>query len=308
MELIRGIHNIRPKHKGCVLTIGNFDGVHLGHQAVIKGLIQDAKQYQLPSTVMIFEPQPQEYFRKSDAPARLTRLRDKLALLSQLGVERVICIKFNEKFANQFADEFVEHVLVEKLGVAALTVGDDFRFGKGRSGNYQMLQISGASHGFNVKSTASLRQKDCRVSSTAIRLALSQGDIHLANEMLGRTYSVIGKVVHGWKKGRELGFPTANIPLKRQVSPLSGVYCVQVTVASKIYYGVANIGTKPTFNGKRTLLEAHLFDFNCDLYGQIIEVAPVHKLRDEIKFDSFAQLTAQISRDVDDAKAYFDLI
>jgi riboflavin kinase/FMN adenylyltransferase len=308
MELIRGIHNIRPKHKGCVLTIGNFDGVHLGHQAVIKGLIQDAKEYQLPSTVMIFEPQPQEYFRKSDAPARLTRLRDKLALLSKLGVERVICIKFNEAFANQSAAEFVEHILVDKLGVVALTVGDDFRFGKGRTGNYEMLQTSGAQLGFKVKSTASLRQQDCRVSSTAIRIALSNGEIALANEMLSRPYSVIGKVAHGWKKGRELGFPTANIPLKRQVSPLSGVYCVQVTVADKIYYGVANIGIKPTFNGKRTLLEAHLFDFNRDLYGQIIEVAPVHKLRDEKKFDSFSELTTQISCDVEAAKAYFDLI
>lgn len=308
MELIRGIHNIRPKHRGCVLTIGNFDGVHLGHQAVIKGLIKDAKEHQLPSTVMIFEPQPQEYFRKGDAPARLTRLRDKLALLEKLGVERVICIKFNETFANQSADEFVQRILVEKLGIVALTVGDDFRFGKGRAGNYEMLQTNGTLYDFKVKSTASLRQKDCRVSSTAIRNALNQGDIEIANDMLSRPYSVTGKVVHGWKKGRELGFPTANIPLKRQVSPLSGVYCVKVTVADKSYYGVANIGIKPTFNGKRTLLEAHLFDFNCDLYGQVIEVAPMRKLRDEKKFDSFSELTTQISCDVEAAKAYFDLI
>ena len=172
MELIRGIHNIRDKHKGCVLTIGNYDGVHLGHQAVIKGLIHDAERLGLPSTVMIFEPQPQEYFSKCKAPARLTRLRDKLKLLANLGVERVISVNFNAKFAGQSAAEFINDVLINKLGVAALTVGDDFRFGKGREGDYEMLTHSAKTHNIEVKNTQSLRQKDCRVSSTAVRNAL----------------------------------------------------------------------------------------------------------------------------------------
>jgi riboflavin kinase/FMN adenylyltransferase len=308
MELIRGIHNIRPKHRGCVVTIGNFDGVHLGHQAVIKGLLSDAKQHQLPSTVMIFEPQPQEYFTKDAAPARLTPLRDKLRLLSQAGVERVICVNFNEKFAKQSAQQFVQDVLVDKLGVKALTVGDDFRFGKGRFGDYEMLVNSGAVYNFTVKSTTSFRRQDCRVSSTAIRQALANSDMRSASEMLDRSYKITGKVVHGWKKGRMLGFPTANVFLKRQVSPLNGVYCVKVYIDYKEYSGVANIGVKPTFNGKRSLLEAHIFNFSHTIYGQVIEVEPLRKLRDEKKFDSIADLTSQIAKDVESAKNYFDLI
>lgn len=305
MELIRGIHNIRPKHRGCVVTIGNFDGVHLGHQAVIKGLLSDAKQHQLPSTVMIFEPQPQEYFTKDAAPARLTPLRDKLRLLSQAGVERVICVNFNEKFAKQSAQQFVQDVLVDKLGVKALTVGDDFRFGKGRFGDYEMLVNSGAIYNFTVKSTTSFRRQDCRVSSTAIRQALANSDMRSASEMLDRSYKITGKVVHGWKKGRMLGFPTANVFLKRQVSPLNGVYCVKVYIDDKEYSGVANIGVKPTFNGKRSLLEAHIFNFSHTIYGQVIEVEPLRKLRDEKKFDSIADLTSQIAKDVESAKKLF---
>lgn len=308
MELIRGIHNIRDKHKGCVLTIGNFDGVHLGHQSVISGLINDAKTHNLPSTVMVFEPQPQEYFAKDKAPARLTKLRDKLAKFKQLGVERVICINFNAKFAQFDAQQFIINVLVNKLGVKALTVGDDFRFGYKRTGDFAMLERVGAQYDFTVKSTASFRKLACRVSSTAIRQALTEANFEHAEAMLGTRYSMVGKVSHGWKKGRELGFPTANVPLKRQVSPLSGVYCVKVLIANKEFFGVANIGVKPTFNGSRSLLEAHLFNTDQDLYGQIIEVEPVYKLRDEKKFDSFTDLTAQIAKDVDLAKAYFNLI
>ncbi len=307
MELIRGIHNIRDKHHGCVLTIGNFDGVHLGHREVIKGLLRDAQALQLPSTVMIFEPQPQEFFRKDQAPARLTRLRDKLALLAKLGVERVICVSFNAKFANYGAEEFVRQVLVSKLGVKALTIGDDFRFGRGREGDFSLLQAIGEQANMAVKSTESFKKANARVSSTAIRNALKEGDLRLAKEMLGHNYTISGRVIHGWKKGRELGFPTANVALKRQVCPLGGVFAVQVNIAGRLVNGVANVGNKPTFNGTRALLEVHLFDFEESIYGQFIEVKLMHKLRDEQKFNGLDELVQQIQRDAIAAKQFFTL-
>ncbi|WP_440053618.1 bifunctional riboflavin kinase/FAD synthetase [Pseudoalteromonas sp. T1lg65] len=307
MQLIRGIHNIRAHHFGCVLTIGNFDGVHLGHVEVLKGLIADAKHYQLPSTVMLFEPQPLEFFAKDKAPARLTRLRDKLALLESLGIDRVICVNFNRNFAAQDAELFITDVLIDKLGTKALTVGDDFRFGKDRAGDFTMLKRIGGPLGMHVKDTDSFRKQDCRVSSTRIREALATGDLNLAHEMLGHTYAISGRVIHGWKKGRELGFHTANIALKRQVSPVKGVYAVKATVDGVTYNGVANIGNKPTLNGTKALLEVHLFDFNKTIYGQFMRVELIKKLRDEQKFETLAQLTEQIGFDVSAAKQCFSL-
>ena len=307
MELIRGIHNIRAQHYGCVLTIGNFDGVHLGHAEVIKGLLQDAEKHQLPSTVMLFEPQPQEFFAKDNAPARLTRLRDKLSLLAKLGVERVICISFNQQFANMEAEQFVSQVLVEKLGVKALTVGDDFCFGKRRCGDFALLKTMGAELNMVVKSTVSFRRPHDRVSSTLIRHALAAGQLEDAKTMLGHGYEISGRVIHGWAKGRELGFRTANIALKRQVCPVNGVFAVRAKVGDKELYGVANIGNKPTFNGTRALLEVHLFDFAQDIYGQFMHVELIKKLRDEKKFETLTQLTAQIADDVTAAKQCFGL-
>ncbi|KAF7774271.1 riboflavin kinase / FMN adenylyltransferase [Pseudoalteromonas citrea] len=306
MQLIRGIHNIRPHHFGCVLTIGNFDGVHLGHVEVLKGLVQDSKRYNLPSTVMLFERQPQEFFAKDKAPARLTRLRDKLALLAKLNIDRVICVSFTQQFAQQSAEYFVQHILAEKLGVKALTVGDDFKFGHARRGDFNMLKEIGESVSMHVKSTASLRRDDCRVSSTLIRAALAKGDLDTAHQMLGHTYAIAGRVIHGWKKGRELGFRTANIALKRQVIPVQGVFAVRVNLNGKQYKGVANVGTKPTLNGTKALLEVHLFDFNQDVYGHFMQVELVKKLRNEQKFDTLPQLTAQIATDVADAKQCFN--
>ncbi|RJE73801.1 riboflavin biosynthesis protein RibF [Pseudoalteromonas sp. MSK9-3] len=306
MQLIRGIHNIRPHHFGCVLTIGNFDGVHLGHVEVLKGLVQDSKRYNLPSTVMLFERQPQEFFAKDKAPARLTRLRDKLALLAKLDIDRVICVSFTQQFAQQSAEYFVQHILAEKLGVKALTVGDDFKFGHARRGDFNMLKEIGESVSMHVKSTASLRRDDCRVSSTLIRAALAKGDLDTAHQMLGHTYTIAGRVIHGWKKGRELGFRTANIALKRQVIPVQGVFAVRVNLNGKQYKGVANVGTKPTLNGTKALLEVHLFDFNQDVYGHFMQVELVKKLRNEQKFDTLPQLTAQIATDVADAKQCFN--
>jgi riboflavin kinase/FMN adenylyltransferase len=302
MQLVRGIHNIRPQDHGCVLTIGNFDGVHLGHQQVIKALVSKAKALNCVPAVLVFEPQPQELFSPDTAPARLCRLRDKYNLLAQLGVQRLICVNFTTKFSQQSAHYFIEHLLVEKLGIKHLIVGDDFHFGKNRQGNFPMLCQAGQKLGFAVSDTASYKMADCRISSTAIRQALEHDDLASAKQMLGREYSIIGRVFHGDKRGRQLGFPTANVLLKRRVSPLSGVFAVMVNTSAGQFKGVANVGARPTVAGVRQQLEVHLFDFNQGLYGQCIEVIIKKKLRPVIKFDNLEALTTQIKVDSEQAK------
>ena len=302
MQLVRGIHNIQLQDHGCVLTIGNFDGVHLGHQQVIKALVRKAKTLNCVAAVLVFEPQPQELFSPETAPARLCRLRDKYNLLAELGVQRLICVNFTAKFAHQSAQHFIENLLVNKLGIKPLLVGDDFHFGKNRAGNFSMLCQAGKKYGFDVSDTASYKMADCRISSTAIRQALEQDDLVSVKQMLGREYSIIGRVFHGDKRGRQLGFPTANVLLKRRVSPLSGVFAVMVKTNNGEFKGVANIGARPTINGIRQQLEVHIFDFDEDLYGQCIEVIVKKKLRPVIKFDSLEALTAQIRQDSEQAK------
>ncbi len=302
MQLVRGIHNIQPSDYGCVLTIGNFDGVHKGHQRVISALVAKAKALGCVAAVLVFEPQPQELFAPDKAPARLCRLRDKYALLAELGVQRLICVNFTFKFANQSAEQFIEELLVEKLGIKHLIVGDDFHFGKNRAGDFSMLSEAGKKFGFDVTDTASCKMANCRVSSTAIRQALEQDNLVDVESMLGRPYSIIGKVFHGDKRGRQLGFPTANVLLKRRNSPLSGVFAVKVNTNNGTFNGVANIGKRPTVNGVRQQLEVHIFNFNDDLYGQCIEVIIKKKLRQVMKFDNLVALTAQIKLDSEQAK------
>ena len=297
VELIRGLHNLRDKHRSCVLTIGKFDGVHLGHRAVLSQVVEKAKELGLPSTVMVFEPQPEELFTPEQAPARLSLLRDKYTHLKALGIDRLLCVTFDRHFAAFSATEFVEGLLVDKLGIKYLVVGDDFRFGKGRVGDFTTLVEEGAKCQFDVVSTQSFRLENCRISSTAVRDALSNDDFALAQQMLGRPFTIAGKVLHGDKRGRTIGFPTANVLLKRCKAPVNGVFAVTVTVADKIYSGVANIGHRPTVNGQRSQLEVHIFDFNDDLYGQFISVALVSKIRQEMKFDSFELLHQQIQKD-----------
>lgn len=304
MQLIRGIHNIRPSDSGCVLTIGNFDGVHLGHRRVISALVEKARALNTVAAVMVFEPQPQELFSPDTAPARLTRLRDKYKLLQELGVERLICVNFDRAFASQSAEYFIEHLLVERLGIKQLIIGDDFRFGKNRRGDFTMLKAAGENFGFEVADTASFKLSMCRISSTEVRQALERNDLTTAEQMLGRPYSIIGRVFHGDKRGRQLGFPTANVMLKRRVSPISGVYTVKIKLADKSFYGVANVGSRPTVSGIRQQLEVHIFDFNQQIYGQIIEVVLLKKLRDEMKFASLDALTNQIAVDSEQAKHY----
>ncbi|MBL0710139.1 MAG: bifunctional riboflavin kinase/FAD synthetase [Colwellia sp.] len=302
MQLVRGIHNIQSKDHGCVLTIGNFDGVHKGHQRVIAALVSKAKALNCIAAVLVFEPQPLELFSPETAPARLCRLRDKYSLLAELGVQRLICVNFNRKFASQSAEQFIEHLLVEKLGVKHLIVGDDFHFGKNRVGDFAMLSQAGQKFGFDVTDTASCKMANCRVSSTAIRDALAQGNLVDVENMLGRPYSIMGKVFHGDKRGRQLGFPTANVLLKRRNSPLNGVFAVKIKTKAGTFNGVANIGARPTVNGVRQQLEVHIFNFNDDLYSQCIEVIIKKKLRQVMKFDSIEALTAQIKLDSEQAK------
>ena len=303
MQLIRGIHTIRPEHYGCVLTIGNFDGVHLGHQAVLAQVKAQAGLRGVPATVMSFEPQPQELFAPHAAPARLTNLREKHLALAQVGVERHIIIEFNRKFASYPPRDFVEQVMVRQLGVQYLVVGDDFRFGRDRGGDFTLLQQMGAQHGFTVVDTHSYRQQQQRVSSTAIRAALQAADFGLAEAMLGRPYSFQGRVIHGQKKGRTIGFPTANIALKRLQSPLQGVFAVHVRHADALYHGVANIGRRPTLNGELVQLEVHIFDFTGDLYVEQFEVTPRAFIRAEQKFADFNALQRQIIADAELAQS-----
>jgi riboflavin kinase/FMN adenylyltransferase len=305
MELIRGIHNLKTQPGGCVLTIGNFDGVHLGHQHILRLVVEKAKSLKMSSVVMTFEPQPLEVFAKDKAPARLTRLRDKYVQLSKLEIDRLLCINFNEQFAQIEPESFIHDLLVKRLGVKFLVVGDDFCFGKSRRGNFDMLKQAGEQFDFDVVSSHSFCLDSLRVSSTAIRDALAHNELQAASEMLGRNYSISGRVSHGRKLGRTIGFPTANIPLKRCVSPVSGVYVVQVAgVNGEPVSGIANIGQRPTVNGVRQQLEVHLFDFHGNLYGKQLEVALLYKIRDEFKFASFEALKQQIESDAEAARVW----
>ncbi len=306
MQLIRGLGNLPQNLHACALTIGNFDGVHLGHQAILRHLRTKADELHLPMVVMLFEPQPREYFCAENAPARLMRLRDKLRYLKQAGVDMVIVAKFDRTFADLPAQQFIEDWLVRKLNVTFLSIGDDFKFGAKRQGNFKLLQQAGEKFGFTVEDSRSFCLDELRISSTAIREALANDDLTLAEKLLGRPYRILGRVIHGNELGRTIGFPTANIRLHRQVNPVKGVYAVKVRLKSGAFFnGVANIGTRPTINGVNQLLEAHLFDFQGDLYGEWLDVELCHKIRNEMKFPSFDDLKAQIAQDVETAKNVF---
>ncbi|MBU4681939.1 bifunctional riboflavin kinase/FAD synthetase [Cedecea davisae] len=307
MKLIRGIHNLRQNHHGCVLTIGNFDGVHRGHQALLKGLCEEGRARNLPVMVMIFEPQPLELFAPEKAPARLTRLREKLRYLAGCGVDYVLCVRFDRRFAALSAQNFVSNLLVDRLGVKFLAVGDDFRFGAGRQGDFLLLQKAGQEYGFDVASTQTFCEDGMRISSTAVRQALADDDLQQAESLLGHPFMISGRVVHGDELGRTIGFPTANLPLRRQVSPVKGVYAVEVSgLGDKPIAGVANIGTRPTVAGIRQQLEVHLLDVVMDLYGRHIEVVLRKKIRNEQRFASLDELKAQIARDVITAREFFE--
>lgn len=308
MDVIRGIYNIKPKHKGCVATIGNFDGIHLGHQKIIQQLLSKAQELNLPSLLITFEPLPQEYFRSESAPARILRFSEKFTLLKKLGVDRVLCLRFNASLATLPAENFVTQILVQQLGIKWLIVGDDFHFGHKREGDFTLLQKIGQTLGFGVSNTETLTFKGQRVGSSHVRAALKQGNLDLTTQLLGRPYILRGRVIYGDQRGRQLGFPTVNIPLRRRVIPLKGVYVVLVHgIHSQPIPGVANVGSRPTVDGIHSLLEVYLLNFDKQIYGQRLEVEFLQKLRDEQKFDSLELLKAQISQDVAQAKIFFNV-
>ncbi len=299
MQVIRGFHNLRPEHRGCVATIGNFDGAHLGHQAVFRHLLREGERRALPATVISFEPHPLEFFSPQAAPARLTRLREKLSVLESAGIQRVMLLEFNARLAAMSAEAFIQQILIGGLGIEYLLVGDDFRFGQGRAGDITLLQEAGQRHGFEVDSMDTVAVEHERISSTRIREALAHGDLELTRRCLGRPYRICGRVVYGDRRGHSIGFPTANIGLHRKASPLHGVFAVQAHgLGEQPVPGVANIGNQPTVDGdRRYLLEVHLFDFSQNIYGRHLEIEFHKRLRDEKRFDSFEQLRRQIERD-----------
>lgn len=306
MFLIRGMHNLRAEHRACVATIGNFDGVHLGHQAVIGQLAEKSAELNLPACVITFEPQAAEYFNPDSPPARITRLREKLIALRRYAVDRILCLQFNKALSELSAEEFITKVLVDGLGVKYLVVGDDFRFGQGRIGDFDLLVKAGEQYGFQVAHMHTFDIDGFRVSSTRIRRALADGNLAQVGKLLGRGYRMSGRVAHGDKRGRTIGFPTANIFLHRQQTPLSGVFAVEMFgLEREPLQGVANIGTRPTVDGTRTLLEVHLFDFDQDIYGKHVQIEFIKKLRNEEKFDSFDELKQQILMDARQARECF---
>lgn len=305
MEVLHGLHNIRPCHKGCVVTLGNFDGVHHGHQMLIAHLIAKGDELQCPSLLVTFEPQPREFFAGETVPPRLTRFREKVVLLAQLGLDRLLCLPFNERTRNTPAEWVIDEFLVNQLGAKYVVVGDDFNFGKDAKGDYSMLKDGGDRYGFEVSHMGTLTFDHDRVSSSRVRQALADADFELAEKLLGRAYFIMGRVVYGRQLGRQLGVPTANIKLRRYRAALEGVFAVMVTTDEGTYNGVANIGVRPTVDGKEPLLEVHLFDFSGDLYGQLLTVTFRHKIRDEQQFEGLDALKAQIETDMQQARAWF---
>lgn len=306
MQLVRGLHNLRNCPQRCVATIGNFDGVHRGHQGVLARLRQRAAEAGLPSCVVIFEPQPREFFAPAKAPARISSLREKLELLRLAGVDRVLCLTFNRRLRELSAAQFVEQILVEGLGVVHLEVGDDFRFGCDRAGDFDLLVEAGRREGFSVESSSTIALDGVRISSTRVREMLAAADFAMAERLLGRPYAISGRVLHGQKLGRTLGTPTANLRLNRLRAALNGVYLVSTEVDGQRRCGVANIGTRPTVSGDgRAYLEVHLLDFAGDLYGRRLAVQFHHKLRDEQRFASLEALKAAIDADIAAARAHW---
>lgn len=311
MKVFRGLPNADAR-RPCALTIGNFDGVHRGHRSLLAHLTEAAKRLHLEAAVMTFEPHPREFFAQvtgdeSRAPTRIANLRDKLQSLAEAGVDRVIVEHFNARFAALSPASFIEHILVEGLHVKWLIVGDDFRFGSRRAGDFALLVAAGKRLGFEVSSLSSVTLEDQRISSSAIRKALFNSDFEQARDLLGHSYSISGRVLHGQKLGRTLGFPTLNLRIAHKRPALSGIFVVQVHgLGPTPLPAVASLGVRPTVedNG-RVLLEVHVFDYSAHCYGKLIRVEFLHKLRDEEKYDDLTRLTAAIAEDAAAARHFF---
>ncbi len=302
MELVRGLYNLQPRHRGCVLTIGAFDGIHRGHQEMIRVLRARAGAMGLPAVLLSFEPTPREFFARGEPPGRLTRFREKVEALRAAGVERFVCLRFGD-VRSMSAAQFVRTVLVEALGARHLVVGHDFKFGCDLTGNVETLRTLGGQTGFGVTEVPPFEIGGERVSSSLIRRALDVGDMACAATLLGRPYRMTGKVVHGAKLGRKLGFPTANLRPARRATPLAGVFAIRVSGCGLHNApGVASLGTRPAVSGKELLLEAHVFDFDGDLYRRYLHVDFVARLRDELWFPDMETLVEQMHQDAAQAR------
>jgi riboflavin kinase / FMN adenylyltransferase len=306
IKLIRGQYNYKNQIDGCVLTIGNFDGVHLGHQALIKQTKLLSDELKVPSVVMTFEPQPKEFFMPQPGVARLMRLREKIRAIEHLGIDWLYCARFNKNFAAISAEDFITEILLKQLKVKAIVLGSDFRFGAKRAGDLALLKQYAKQYQFKVIEMPMVKVGDERVSSTRVREALQAGDIQTASQFLGHDYRLIGKVAYGDQLGRKIGFPTANLHLHRKLVPMTGIFVVRVHgIGDQPINGVANLGTRPTVDGTRILLEVYCFDFNRDIYRYNIEVEFLHKLRDEEKYATLDELVEHIKKDVVAAENYF---
>ncbi len=322
MRLIRGLYNIPSDFSGCVATIGNFDGVHLGHQAILQQLKKQGEQHQLPTVVMMFEPQPREFFAPDQAPARLANMSEKLQDLASFGIDYILCLPFNQKLRSMSADQFIQTILLDGLKISHLIVGDDFRFGCDRTGDYQLLQQAGNARGFSVEDTQTFEYEGERVSSTRVRECLNANDLAAAHKLLGRPYRMSGRIGYGRQLGRTIGVPTANVILQRNKLPMTGVYAVkavEIEVAecnesqnldqggkTIEWQGVANIGVKPTVAGTpEPSLEVHIFDFSDDVYGKRLSIEFCQKIREEQKFNGLDELKAAIGNDMNVAREFF---
>ncbi len=299
MELIRGLHNVRRRHRGAAVTIGNFDGVHRGHRAIIERLRHEAQQRGCPAVVVTFEPHPLERLAPEQAPARLTGLREKVRRLADTGVDAVLCLRFDRHMAAVEPEAFAGELLGERLGIRYVLIGDDFRFGRRRRGDLALLQCAGATRGYEVEPMATVIRGGERISSTRIREALAAGRLDEAARLLDHPYCVRGRVVHGDAMGRQLGWPTANLRLSPECSPLDGIYAGWVHgAAAEPWPAAISVGVRPTVGGRRTVFEVHLIDFDGDLYKRHLAVEPVARLRGEVHFDGLEALAAQIGEDI----------
>ncbi len=304
MKTFRDIEKL-PQIKGSVVTIGNFDGIHLGHQKIIAQLKEHAEKLKVPSVVISFNPTPQNFFGADHAV--LSSYEEKDFFLSSLGINYHLVINFNKEFSNINAQTFIEEFLLRKLNIKLCLVGDDFRFGKNRVGDFSLLQENGDKHGFAVEETATIEHNQIRISSTRIRECLQQNNLEETKKLLGRSYSISGKIVRGQQRGRTINFPTINILPNRSKSPVSGVFAVKVKLSGQTYFGICNAGHKPTVDGREFLFETHIFDFEKDVYEQFAEIDFLKHVRPEKKFNSFEELKDQIEKDVIVAKKFFKL-
>lgn len=306
MLLIRGLHNVRPRHRGCVVTIGNFDGVHRGHQEILRLLSLRAREHGVPGAVLSFEPLTREYFDPEHAPARLTRFRERYEWLAHYGAERFVCLKFDERIQHMHGHQFTEQVLLGQLGVKHVLIGHDFHFGRNRTGTAELLREAGKALGFTVEQLQPVTVEGERISSSLVRTALAAGDLQRASELLGRPYGMTGRVVHGEKLGRKLGFPTANIRPQRLRVAVSGVFAARVSGGGlEDRPAIVNVGTRPAVEGRETLIEAHVLDFSGDLYGTHLRVDFLERLRSEEWFPDLDALVLQMRLDEQRARRLF---